>query len=192
MALAPLRRTSEAIQEIKKALEQDPLSLIINTSAGYVYLYSGQDEKALKQAEKILDIDPTFDFAHLISALVNERRGRYGEAVERYLKGVTIFFSQEELTALRDAYSSSGWSGYLRKRLQILQKKADEGYELHHYDIASLHARLDDTRKAIESLEKAYEKREKGLTELLINDAFDKLRTEPGFVEIIKKMRFPQ
>jgi serine/threonine protein kinase/Tfp pilus assembly protein PilF len=192
MALAPLRRTSEAIQEIKKALELDPLSLIINTSAGYVYLYSGQDEKALKQAEKILDIDPTFDFAHLISALVNERRGRYGEAVERYLKGVTIFFSQEELTALRDAYSSSGWTGYLGKRVEILQQKADEGYELHHYDIASLHARLDDTRKAIESLEKAYEKREKGLTELLINDAFDKLRTEPGFIEIMKKMRFPE
>ncbi len=193
MALAPLGRTSEAIQEIKKALELDPLSLIINTSAGFVYVYSGQEEKALKQVEKILDMDPTFDFAHLISALVGERRKRYGEAVERYLKGVTLagFVSQQELTALRDVYSSSGWTGYLRKRLEILQQKANEGYEL-HYEIASLHARLDDTKKAIESLEKAYEKRDKGLTGLLIDDAFDELRTEPGFVEIVKKMRFPE
>lgn len=193
MALAPLGRTSEAIQEIKKALELDPLSLIINTSAGFVYVYSGQEEKALKQVEKILDMDPTFDFAHLISALVSERRKRYGEAVERYLKGVTLagFVSQQELTALRDVYSSSGWTGYLRKRLEILQQKANEGYEL-HYEIASLHARLDDTKKAIESLEKAYEKRDKGLTGLLIDDAFDELRTEPGFVEIVKKMRFPE
>jgi serine/threonine-protein kinase len=193
MALTPLRRSSEAIQEIKKALELDPLSLIINTSAGFVYVYSGQEEKALKQAEKILDMDPTFDFANLISALVSERRGRYGEAVEEYLKGVTLagFFSQKELTALRDAYSSSGWTGYLGKRLEILQQKVDEGYVL-HYEIASLHARLDDTKKAIESLEKAYEKRDKGLAELLIDDAFDKLRSEPRFNEIIKKMRFPE
>jgi TolB-like protein/Tfp pilus assembly protein PilF len=193
MALAPLGRTSEAIQEIKKALELDPLSLIINTSAGFVYVYSGQEEKALKQVEKILDMDPTFDFAHLISALVSERRKRYGEAVERYLKGVTLagFVSQQELTALRDVYSSSGWTGYLRKRLEILQQKANEGYEL-HYEMASLHARLADTKKAIESLEKAYEKRDKGLTGLLIDDAFDELRTKPGFIEIIKRMRFPE
>ncbi|NIN00939.1 MAG: tetratricopeptide repeat protein, partial [candidate division Zixibacteria bacterium] len=193
MALAPLGRTSVAIQEIKKAMELDPLSLIINTSAGFVYVYSGQEEKALKQVEKILDMDPTFDFAHLISALVSERRKRYGEAVERYLKGVTLagVFSQKELTALRDAYSSLSWTGYLGKRLEILQQKADEGYVL-HYEIASLHARLDDTKKAIESLEKAYEKREKGLTSLLIDDAFDKLRSEPRFNEIIKKMRFPE
>jgi serine/threonine protein kinase/tetratricopeptide (TPR) repeat protein len=192
MALTSLGRTSEAIQEIQKALELDPLSLIINTSAGFVYVYSGQEEKALRQAEKILDMDPTFDFAHLISALVSERRGRYGEAVERYLKGVTLagLFSQQELTALRDAYSSSGWPGYLRKRLEILQQKADKGYVL-HYEIASLHARLDDTKKAIESLEKAYEKRDKSLTGLLSDDAFEKLRSDPRFIEIIKKMRFP-
>ena len=193
MALTPLRRTSEAIQEIKKALELDPLSLIINTSAGYVYVYSGQEEKALKQAKKILDMDPTFDFAHLISALVSERRGRYGEAVEGYLKAVTLagFLSQKELTALRDAYSSSGWTGYLGKQLEILQQKADEGYVL-HYEMASLHARLDDTKKAIESLQKAYEKRDKGLIDLLNDDAFDKLRSDPRFIEIIKKMRFPE
>ena len=193
MGLTSLGRTSEAVQETKKALELDPLSLIINTSAGFVYVCSGKEEEALRQSEKILDMDPTFVFAHFISALVCERRKRYDEAVEGYLKVGTFagFFGQEELTALREAYSSSGWTGYLRKWLEVLQQKADEGYLL-HYEIASLHARLDNTKKAIESLQKAYEKRDKGLTGLLNDDAFDNLRSDPRFIEIIKKMRFPE
>jgi tetratricopeptide (TPR) repeat protein len=178
---------------MKKALELDPLSLIINTAAGWVYMYSGQEEKAVKQVERILDMDPSFDFAHLISALVNERHKRYGEAVEGYLKGDTFagLFSQQEIAAMREAYVSSGWTGHLRKRLQILQKKADEGYEL-NYEIASLHARLDDTDKAMDSLEKAYEARDKGLVGLLTDKEFDKLRLNPKFIELIKKMGFPQ
>jgi tetratricopeptide (TPR) repeat protein len=194
MALTSLGRTSEAIQEIQKALELDPLSLIINTSAGYVYLYSGEDEKALKQAEKILDMDPTFGFVHHILADVNRLRGNYDEAVKERLKGEEFSgrISQQEIAALKKIYASSGWTGYLRKWLQILQHKAEEGQVVHYYEIASLQALLNDTNKAIENLEKAYEERDKGLASLLMEKDFDKLRSNPKFIELIKKMGFPQ
>jgi serine/threonine protein kinase/Tfp pilus assembly protein PilF len=194
MALTSLGRTSEAIQEIKKALELDPLSLIINTSAGYVYIYSGQEEKALKQAEKILDMDPTFGFIHHILADVNRLRGNYDEAVKERLKGEEFSgrISQQEIAALKKIYASSGWTGYLRKWLQILQHNAEEGQAVHYYEIASLQALLNDTDKAIENLEKAYQERDKGLASLLVEKDFDKLRSNPKFIELIKKMGFPQ
>jgi tetratricopeptide (TPR) repeat protein len=194
MALTSLGRISEAIQEIKKALELDPLSLIINTSAGFVYVYSGKEEKALKQAEKILDMDPTFGFAHHILADVNRSRGNYEEAVKERLKGEEFSgrINQQEIAALREVYASSGWTGYLRKWLRILQNKAEEGRVVHCYEIASLQALLDDSDKAMENLEKAYEERDKGLTSLLVEKDFDKLRSNPKFVELLKKMGLQQ
>lgn len=193
MALIYLGRTSEAIQEIQEALTLDPLSLIINTAAGWVYMYSGQEEKAMKQAERILDMDPTFGFAYYIFASVNERRGNHDEAVEEYLKGDTFSgrISQQEAAALQSAYASAGWTGYLRKWLEILQHKAEEG-QVQHYEIALLHARLNETEKTIESLEKAYKERDQGLVGLLTDKEFDKLRSNPKFIELIKKMGFPQ
>jgi serine/threonine protein kinase/tetratricopeptide (TPR) repeat protein len=191
--LVNLGRTSEAIEEINKALELDPLSLIINTAAGNVYLYAGREDKAVEQAEKILDMDPTFGFAHMILADVNKRKGKYDEAVEGILKGASFagFLSQEEVTTLREAYASSGWTGYLRRWLEIMQSKAEQGQVL-YYDMASLYACLDETEKAIEYLEKAYEEHDYNLSGLRTNDDFEKLRSNPRFVQLIKKMGFPE
>ncbi len=193
MCLAGLMRTSEAIQEMQKALELDPLSLIINTAAGFLYISSGQEEKAIKQAEKIVDMDPTFGFAYLIVASVNERRQKYDETVEAHLKTDSFagLLSQQEIASLREAYESSGWTGYLRKRLEMELPKVEDG-KVRCYDIAWMYARLDETEKTIEWLERAYEERDKGLTGLLMDDAFKKLQPDPRFREIIKKMGLPK
>jgi tetratricopeptide (TPR) repeat protein len=191
--LVNLGRTSEAIEEIHKALELDPLSLIINTAAGYVYLHAGREDKAVEQAEKILDMDPTFGFAHMILGDVNKRRGKYEEAVEGILKGSSFagFLSQQEVATLQEAYASSGWTGYLRRWLEIMQSKAEQGQVL-FYDMASLCARLADTENAIGWLEKAYEEHDYSLSGLLMDDEFEKLRSDPRFVQLMKKMGFPQ
>jgi serine/threonine protein kinase/Tfp pilus assembly protein PilF len=187
--LVNLGRTSEAITEINKALELDPLSLIANTAAGYVYLDAGYEDKAVEQAEKILDMDPTFGFAHLLLADVNERRGKYDEAVEAILKGNSFvgFISQQEVASLRETYVSSGLTSYLRRWLEILQSKTEQGQVL-YYEIASLYARLDETEKAIAYLEKAYEEHDYSLSDLLVDDVFNKLRSDQRFTALLKKM----
>jgi len=191
--LVNLGRTSEAIKEINKALELDPLSLIINIATGNLYLHAGLEDKAVEYAEKILDMDPTFGFAHLILSDVNKRRGKYEEAVDEFLKAASFvgFLSQGEVTTLRDAYASSGLTGYLRKWLEILRFKAEQGQVL-NYEMASLYSSLDETEKAIEYLEKAYEEHDYNLGDLFMNDDFAKLRSNPRFVQLIKKMGFPE
>lgn len=193
MALLNLGRTSETVQEIERALELDPLSPIINTSAGFMYMFAGQEEKAEEHAKKTLDIDPAFGFAHIVLAYLSERHQRYDEAVEGHLKGDSFAgtLSQKEIAELRAAYASSGWIGYLRKRLHMKQSKAEQG-DVQCYDIAWLYARLDDAEKAIEWLRRAYQDRDPGLASLLTDDAFDKLRSDPRFIEIMRKMRFPE
>ncbi len=190
--LDSLGRKSEAIEEIHKALELDPLSLIANTTAGHVYLDSGYEDKAVEQAEKILDMDPTFGFAHFILANVNERRGKYDEAVEPFLKGLSLtgFLSQQEIVTLKEAYASCGRTGYLRKWLEVMWPRVKQGQIL-YYEIAGLYARLEETEKAIEYLEKAYEEHDYSLSDLLVDETFVRLRSDPRFIQLIKKMGFP-
>jgi serine/threonine protein kinase/Tfp pilus assembly protein PilF len=193
MVLVELSKISEAMQQIHKALELDPLSLIINTSAGFVYLHAGHEDKAVEQAEKILDMNPTFFGAYLILADVNERRRKYDEVVEEALKAYSFagFLSQHEVKSLRDTYASSGRIGYLRRWLEIMESKIEQGQIL-HYGIASLYARLDETEKALEYLEKAYEEHDYSLSELPVDHVFEKLRSNPRFIQLIKKMGFPE
>jgi serine/threonine protein kinase/Tfp pilus assembly protein PilF len=191
--LVSIGRKSEAIQEVYKSLEIDPLSLIINLGAGYVYLDAGYEDKAIEQAEKILDMDPAFGFAHLLLAEVNQRRGKYDEAVQEYLKGLCFgeLLSEQEVVILREAYASSGWTGYLRSLVEITQSRIERGQVI-YYEMARLYSLLDDTDKAIEYLEKAYEEHDYNLSDLLMNDDFAKLYSNPRFVQLIKKMGFPQ
>jgi tetratricopeptide (TPR) repeat protein len=176
-------------EEIEKALELDPLSLIINATAGVVYVHTGCEDKAVEHAERILDMDPTFGFAHYIFAYVSERMGRYDEAVEGWLKEDSFagLFNPQELAALRQAYASSGWAGYLRKRLRIPQPRPEQ-LRVPLCDIASLYVRLDDNEKAIKWLESAHQEHDHSLSDLARDHTFDMLRSDPRFVALLKRM----
>ena len=99
--------------------------------------------------------------------------------------------NQKEIASLRTAYATSGWKGYLQKQLEIKQLQAGQG-KLRPFEIASLYARLENNKNAIEWLKRAYEERSSGMARLLVEDSFDKLRSDPEFVEIMKKMNFPK
>jgi tetratricopeptide (TPR) repeat protein len=61
-------RHAEAIAEMMKALELDPLSLPMNNYMGNTYLYAGEYGKALEQFQHTIDLDPNFPLAHFFFA----------------------------------------------------------------------------------------------------------------------------
>ena len=59
-------------------------------------------------------------------------------------------------------------------------------------DIARVHIGLGDPDQALQSLEKAYEKRDEELMFLKVDWSFDTLRSTPRFQTLLKKMKFPK
>ena len=63
-------RSEEGMAELRRALEIEPLSIIINRLYGDVLLCATRYDEASTQLNKTLELDPTFSTTHLsLSAL---------------------------------------------------------------------------------------------------------------------------
>src|SRR5579871_5570469 len=78
--LSPLGRHAEAIAELKRALDLDPVSLIVRTDLGFAYYYAGQDHDAWAQYSKVLETDPNFDPVHWVLEQYYFQKGMYEQA----------------------------------------------------------------------------------------------------------------
>ena len=63
--LSALGRHDEAVKEQKRAVELDPVSLIVNTNLGRAYYFAGQYDLAIQQLHTTLALDPNFPLAHM-------------------------------------------------------------------------------------------------------------------------------
>jgi len=185
--LAAVGRFDEAIKEIRKAQEIDPLSLVINATAGWIFYYAHQYDQAIEEESKTLEIDPNFAIAHGRLAAAYEQRGMNNEAVEEYLKAETLLGeTQEEIVALRQAYTVSGTRGFWRKQLDLAMERSKRQY-VSASAIALYYARLGEREHAIQWLEKAYEERD-ALLWLKGDPRWDGLRSDPRFADLIRRV----
>ena len=192
-------RMDEAITEMKKALELDPLSLIINTNLGYTYYLARQYDKALEQYQKTIQMDPNFGGGlHGKLAAVYEQFGKYEEAIPEAQKDFAIRRGNPTEAAamaaeLRKAYLQSGPKGYWQKRLELAiqrRRRSPEPYQS-AMGLASLYSRLGDKDKAFESLEIAYQDVDENLTEVKVDPAYDPLRSDPRFQDLLRRIGLP-
>ena len=85
--LSGMARHDEAVAEAERALEIDPLSLIIHAGVGDVFFYARRYERAISYYRKSLEMDPTFGPARTNLARALDQMGRPAEALEEFLKG---------------------------------------------------------------------------------------------------------
>jgi len=190
--LVPLGRLDQALREMKRAQELDPLSPIINANLGWTLIYARQYDAAIEQLRKTLALDPHFTITHARIGLALELKGKYAEAVEEFLqaRGGPAAITEQQLADLRKAYASSGWKGFLQKRVQFLLENRKRGYVPAHL-VALDYSRLGDKEKALEWLERAYAERDEWVTYLNVEPDFDALRSDPRFADLARRIGLP-
>src|SRR5258708_30154114 len=83
-------RHREAIAEAHRALELDPLSVIIHTAVGDVLFYARRYDDAIDMYRKALELDPDFLAGHSDLAPALESSGRIDEAIRHYETAVAL------------------------------------------------------------------------------------------------------
>jgi serine/threonine protein kinase/tetratricopeptide (TPR) repeat protein len=79
--LLPLRQFDKAIEVSRRALELDPISPLMHSNLGGIYLASQQLDRALEQFLQALEIDPHSGMAHMRLGQLHLEAGNYGEAM---------------------------------------------------------------------------------------------------------------
>jgi DNA-binding winged helix-turn-helix (wHTH) protein/TolB-like protein/Flp pilus assembly protein TadD len=190
--LAPMGKLDEAQAELRRALEIDPHSLIINTNLGTLLYFEGRHDDAIKQFRKTVELDPRFVMTHLRLIDVYMQTGRYDEALAEHeflveLRGTE---NPRDLKQLKEALRQSGPQGYWRKRLDQAKERMKEKAEfVQALSLAGFAARLGDNEEAFRWLEKAYEERDGELTELKVDPRFESLRADPRFKDLLRRLR---
>jgi eukaryotic-like serine/threonine-protein kinase len=111
LVLAPTGRLDEGIAEIKKSLEIDPLTLVVNSNLGRLYFWQRQYDRALQQYRRTLEIEPSFGHAHVRVLELYESEGGYEKAIEESRSIVTPVPEQPGV--------SRASSDFLRQRYSV-------------------------------------------------------------------------
>lgn len=186
--LANMNHFEEGLRETRRAQELDPLSLIINTTIGWQFYLNRQNDQAVDQLHKVLDIDPRFAPARRILEEVYAQMGKHKEAVAEREKALSLSGSPELAASLEQDFAKSGYRGVLQNWLEGLTEISKHSF-VSPYSIAEAYIRIGDKEKAIEWLEKAFEEHDSGLVSLSVEPMFDPVRSDIRFQEILRRMK---
>ncbi len=184
--LAPMGHTDEALAELRRAVQLDPLSLVNNTYLGLVLEFNGQMDAAIEQFQRVLDMDPSFAEAHYELADAYMSKRMYAEATRELdqvsgMPAARIDLSRALLLA------AQGDRAGAERLLQSSERRADTEY-VRPTSFASVYLALGDKRSALKWLERGYMQRDGMLAYLDYSRGFRALQSEPGYVELLKKL----
>jgi TolB-like protein/DNA-binding winged helix-turn-helix (wHTH) protein/Flp pilus assembly protein TadD len=184
--LSLLGRYDQAIAEMRKAQNLDPLSLIINADLAEVLVLAHSYDESIQQSRKTIEMDPNFALAHNQLAQAYLQKHMYDEAVAELQEAVKLSGDSPTCIAnLARAYIASGKGSEAVQLLGDLKKRSNPSHS-NASEIAMIYAYLGDTDQAMNWLEKGFEERFN--PGVLLRPGFDPLRLDPRFQKLLRRV----
>ncbi|MEW6131044.1 MAG: protein kinase [Acidobacteriota bacterium] len=189
--LSSMGRHDEAYVTLKKAVELDPLSMIINTGLGRALCSARRYDEAALQLQKTLAIEPNFAEGHFQLALVYEGQGKYTEAAAAFTRALELFQDPTMKGWVAREYAIAGKRTEATKILNELQTLGKQQY-VSPYMIAIVYAAMNERDRAFEWLDKVCEEKSYYVVWLKVDPVFDGFRSDPRFQSILQRIGLPQ
>jgi TolB-like protein/Flp pilus assembly protein TadD len=188
--LMALGRMEEATAEVRRGLEDDPLSVYMHTHLGIVLVAARNYEQADEPLRKALELDPSFTNARCVLGLVLYFQSHVEESVRELERAVASSArNQWALWMIGMVYAASGNHKRADQTLQELLHRANTEY-IQATHVASIYALLNRKDEALAWLETAHEERAPmfaGLEHGCGAWAYDGLRGDPEFRALISR-----
>ena len=186
-------KQDQARTQIRRALELDPFNPYMNTSFGDMLELWRRHDDALEQYEKTLNRVPEFPWPYHLMADIYARQKRYEDAVAAERKYVVLLgHERDKIQSLETAYATSGGQGYWIWQLQRLNDQTSRSGKTPAAHLAIVHAQLGERDAAFKWLEEAYRDRAGPLILLNVDPAWDPLRDDSRFKDLVRRLNFPE
>lgn len=181
-------QVAEATKAARAALEHDPLSVIANTFLAQCLAISGLHEEAVSQAQETLELYPEFSAAQLVFLDSSWRLGRSEEALAGIRK-LRKHWTEEpaRLDILQSLYSGNKQEAI--RRLDAFAASFSGRTRTATF-LASGYSIAGEPGKALDWLERASAARDLGLLTIHVDPAYESLREDPRFAEIVARIAF--
>jgi len=181
-------RLEESLRMISRAAELDPVSQAILKDQGLTLYYKRQYDSAIEIAKRTLELDPNYAAAHRLLSLAYQGKGLFAEAIAENQNWGTLTGNKVETTvAQAQLYAVSGLRDEAIKLIEVLEKDelvVDQAYR----GLALVYTALGENDIAFKGLEKSYERHEEAILSLKVDPKMDSLRSDPRFLELLKKI----
>jgi len=190
--LALSGRRKEALDEINRALDTDPLSLQINTATIQVHYFVGNYDGAIEWSLKTLELDPSFSTARIFLAMAYQKKRMLRKALMEGKKAAAFDSDKAAiLGCIGGCYASLGRKNEAVKVIKQLRELAKKRY-VPSFVFAWIYMNLREKERTLEYLEQAYAERSSYLAVIGIETGLDFLRSDPRFANLQRKIGLPE
>jgi DNA-binding winged helix-turn-helix (wHTH) protein/Tfp pilus assembly protein PilF len=183
-------RFDEALRHSEHARELKPLESRTQALHGMILFYAGRYDESIAHLKERIEFEPSYGFYHFNLQRSYLAKGMYRQALEEgELASANGFKSLELVVHRAYAYVGLGEFEKARDALAELNDIASRGY-VGPCLLALIYNVLGDKEQALTFLEKAYDARDWRMTFLKVDPRWNNLRSEPRFIELIRKMNF--
>jgi serine/threonine protein kinase/TolB-like protein len=188
--LLAMGRVDEAMREIERARDLDPLSVIVTWWLGQVLYHARRYDDALRQDRRGLEMHPDYVSLYVAMADVYEQKKMFAEAFAARQKAFSLE-KDPNVIALGEAYKRSGYRGYLLKEAQILEQAPNLDQAHNPAYAAHIYALLNDEARAMTALEVSYNERYPGVLFMRTSPELESIRSSPRFRDLVRRIGFP-
>ena len=185
-------RFEEAVQEMKKALELEPASLVMNTFMGATLYYAGRYDEAIDQCRRTIEMDPNFAVAHWHLGLAYEQKQALDAATEEFKKAISLSGGSPLMkAALVRAYAKSHKKHEANEMLNELNELSKQQY-VSAYEVATIYVALGNNEQAFQLLEEGYAEHSFHLVYLNVSPQFKPVTSDRRFQDLVQRIGLSQ
>jgi DNA-binding winged helix-turn-helix (wHTH) protein/TolB-like protein/Flp pilus assembly protein TadD len=183
-------RFDEAIALRKRARDLAPPVAPIIANVGSAYYYARQYDEAIKHHQRALELNPRFFRSQLAIGRAHVQVGKYEEGIAEIKKAISFRDETTAIAALGHAYAVAGRHAEARKVIDQLEQLSKRTY-VPPYFIAVIYAGLGERDQMFAWLEKAYQERHPFMTLIGVEPVFDRVRSDPRFIDLVRRIGLP-
>lgn len=189
--LAEMGRMDASLAEHRRARQLDPTARGINAALAVNLVAAGRYDEAVEEAKASVEMDDDSAPAHFALGLAYTKKGMGEEAIRELKRAVALsqgYSGYERVLAY--SYAVFGRTAEACRVAEHLKQLPPQSH-VRPTDLATAYAACGRNEEAVRWLERAYREHDSSLASLKGDVTLEKLRPDPRFQDLLRRMNFP-